>query len=84
MRNTFARSLQLADVVSYSHTMQGEYECMTVTQIKDGIITLRRPYIVTADFSYTGGVCWSVGIEEVSIEVDSSIVFYVWSRKTLK
>ena len=56
------RDLKLADVVGL-----GEYPFSdaVVKQIKDGCVTVFRPYAITADFSYTGGVIPYIGIEEI-------------------
>jgi hypothetical protein len=43
------------------------YGTATVTQVKDQIVLAQRPYIHTADFSYTGGVLWYIGMETVSM-----------------
>ena len=65
-----ATNLQLADKV-IRVTNDGSPDLKlgisTVQQIKDGIITMFRPYTHTSDFSYTGGVICYVGIEEFTI-----------------
>ena len=73
--------LQLADVVSIFP--DASYSTATVKQIKDGYVTLFRPYVHTADFSYTGGVITYIGIEEFTIPIDDRVVT-VYDRKTLK
>lgn len=40
------------------------FQDSVVKQIKDGEITFFRPYVHTADFSFTGGVICYIGIEE--------------------
>lgn len=42
----------------------GPYGFATVRQVKDGEVTFFRPYVATGDFSYTGGVICTIGIEE--------------------
>ena len=54
-----------------------------VEQIKDGNIKFFRPYVHTADFSYTGGVICYTGIEEFHIPANDSEV-EVFERKDLR
>lgn len=79
MTVTFA-DLKLADIVEL---FEGPYGTGTVRQIKDGIITIARPYGVTGDFSYTGGVPFSVGVEECTYHQNTSTV-KLWQRKDLR
>ena len=51
--------LQLADQVA----RHNDFGIATVKQITDSTVTFFRPYTVTADFSYTGGVICYVGIQ---------------------
>lgn len=74
------KDLQLGDVVSLFP--EQPFSTCIVKQIKDGYITLFRPYGVSADFSYTGGVLTYTGIEEFDIEDASLIALY--ERKNLK
>ena len=74
--------LQLADVVRMSPDTMA-FSTAIVTQIKDNIITLFRPYGVTADFSYTGGVICYTGIEEYTI-YSSDREVELLERKVLK
>jgi hypothetical protein len=76
-----AKDLKLADVVRTFPDMS--FGTSTVKQIKDGIITLFRPYVHTADFSYTGGVMCYIGIEEFKIPADDRTL-EVMERKELK
>lgn len=80
--------LKLADVVEL---FEGPFGTAVVTQITDAEVKLMRPFSVTADFSYTGGVLYSVGNEDcVYLKCDtrfnskSSHRFKVWQRKELK
>lgn len=64
-----ADELQLADVVE---AFAGPYGTATVKQIKDGEITFFRPYVASGDFSYTGGVICTVGIEEFKVPANAN------------
>ena len=76
--------LQLADVVeSYGGTNLIWTTCI-VTQIRDGEVTLFRPYGHTNDFSYTGGVIPYVGIETYKVQQDSDATWTLFQRKDLK
>jgi len=55
-----------------------------VKQIKDRNVTLFRPYVTTADFSYTGGVICYIGIDQWNIAIDSSTEFILLERVELK
>lgn len=76
-----AADLKLADVVEL---FEGPFGTGVVRQIRDDVVTISRPHGVTADFSYTGGVLYSTGVEEVVYSVRSDHVFKVWQRKDLK
>lgn len=54
--------LNLGDVVRLSDI--GPFMDATVKQIKDGAVTFLRCYVMTQDFSYTGGVICTFGYEE--------------------
>lgn len=73
--------LQLGDVVE---VFTGPWGTGIVRQIKDGVVTIFRPYGATADFSYTGGVICYTGTEECEYLIDSKQNFTVYSRKNLK
>lgn len=79
--------IKLADVVEL---FEGAYGTGTVTQIKDGLVTIMRPYGATADFSCTAGVIFYTGLETCTYLLDSAgpgrsnYEFKVWSRKELK
>lgn len=57
-----ANELQLADVVRLAFDFEQPFATCIVKQIKDGTITLFRPYGAHADFSHTGGVICYTGI----------------------
>jgi len=59
------KDLKLGDVVRLD--MQA-YGCATVRKInEDGTVIVFRPYIQTADFSYTGGVICYIGTEDFTL-----------------
>jgi len=72
--------LRLADVVN---TEGDKYNSATIKQITKDSITLFRPYVATADFSYTGGVICYIGIEEYTVPKDDR-EWEVIERKELK
>ncbi len=60
--------LKLGDVVSLWSKEMGPYGDATVRCInKDGSAILFRPHVVCGNFSYTGGVLVSIGIEDVTV-----------------
>ena len=73
--------LRLADIVEL---FEGPYGTGTVRQITAEQVTIARPYGVTGDFSYTGGVPFSVGVEECKYLLSSSATFKVYQRKELR
>src|ERR1035437_9172033 len=77
-----ARDLRLADTINLDNVIPWGYAI--VKQIKDGEVTLFRPYGTTADFSYTGGVIPYTGIEDIKVSRDSDRAFIVDERKELK
>jgi hypothetical protein len=77
-----AKDLQLADIIRPKDLNYKFMDC-TVKQIKEDIITLFRPYVATADFSYTGGVLCYIGIDEYNIYRDEREYFLV-ERKNLR
>jgi hypothetical protein len=74
--------LTLGDTVEVFN--DGPWNYGIVTQIRDGIIHIFRPYGCCADFSYTGGVIPYVGFEDVTYEVTNSRDWKVLERKILK
>ena len=55
-------SLGLGDIVKVH---DGPYGSATVRQVySDGSVQVWRPYVMVADFSYTGGVIPSIGLED--------------------
>jgi len=74
--------LRLADVVEI---FEGPFGTGIVRQITDDVVTIMRPYGVTGDFSYTGGVLYLVGNEECRYLLsDTRTVFRVYQRKELR
>lgn len=64
-------ALNLGDVVRVWN--DDAYGDATVKQIKDGQVTFFRPYVQTADFSYTGGVICYLGFEEFTRFLDDTV-----------
>jgi hypothetical protein len=75
------RDLKLADVVQLS---EGAYMCATVSMVTEDSVTLIRPYMHSADFSYTGGVITYTGHETVTLYRGSDRTVTVLERKDLK
>jgi hypothetical protein len=75
------KELKLADMVSLFP--DDPFSTAIVKQIKDGWITLFRPYGTTADFSYTGGVITYIGVEDFTIQADDRMIT-LYERKKLK
>ena len=73
--------LQLGDVVT---VFDGPYGTGTVKQVKDGVVTILRVYVASADFSYTGGVICNLGYEECQRFTDSKVALPLWERRVLK
>lgn len=79
--------LRLADVVEL---FAGPFGTAVVTQITADEVILHRPFGVTGDFSYTGGVPYSVGNEVCTyLKRDTRFAaklytFKVWQRKELR
>lgn len=76
--------LKLADVVEL---FEGPFGTAVVTQITADEVILHRPYGVTGDWSYTGGVPYSVGNEICKYLRGSTkgrYKFKVWQRKELR
>ncbi len=63
--------LKLRDVVRFKDS-QNSFSTMMVTQISDTSVRLIRPYGITSDFSYTGGVIPYFGFETIDIWKDST------------
>ena len=55
--------LRLGDIVKLG---LGPYADATVKNVKDGTVTFFRPYVVSSEFTYAGGVICTIGIEEFS------------------
>lgn len=79
-----AIDMQLADTIQPIENSDGFTTC-TVKQVTETQVTLFRPYVHTADFSYTGGVICYIGFEEYCISRQNE--GYHWrllTRKALK
>lgn len=81
MNKILPKDLQLADTVRLG---DGPYMDAVVTQIKNRRIHLRRPYMATAGFSYTGGVVATIGLEEITLWDGDSRPLTLLERKELK
>lgn len=77
------KDLKLADVVEL---FEGPFGTGVVQNIDADEVVIVRPYGVTGDFSYTGGVPYSVGNEECVYPLVNSnrTTFKVWQRKELR
>lgn len=73
--------LKLADTVRVSVTDWGTAIVQNITATD---VVFFRPYGVTANFSYTGGVICYVGIETYSVPLSSDMEFEILTRKELK
>ncbi len=76
-----SRLLRLGDVIETYEGMP--FSTAVVIKVNENTVTLFRPYAITADFSYTGGVLAYVGIETYQIMRSESMV-KVYERKELK
>jgi hypothetical protein len=64
-------ALALGDIVKVA---AGPYGTATVRQVyPDGSAQVWRPYIMVADFSYTGGVIPSIGLEDFRLFPGSTV-----------
>ena len=66
-----AIELKLGDRVRPKNSFMRCFNDMVVKQIHNEEITFYRPYVHTADFSYTGGVICFIGIEEFNVSIHS-------------
>ena len=69
METVKASDLALGDKVSLTspNGALSPYMTATVFQIKDEVVSLWRPYVVTSDFKTTAGVIPTIGIETVKL-----------------
>lgn len=81
VRQVMAKDLKLADTVQL--WQERDWGTAIVKQIKDGFITLFRPYGTTSDFSHTGGVTCYVGIEEFQVSANNDLFTVVGKSKEL-
>ncbi len=77
------KQLQLGDTVQYVGN-HFPFKTQVVKQIKDDVVTFFRPYVHTADFSYTGGVICYIGIEEYQVPVSAPDRYVLLERKSLR
>ena len=59
------------------------YETYLVIRLEYGLVHLRRPYMTHSNFSYTGGIVWSVGIEECTIRRSVDSIVWLMRKSTL-
>lgn len=65
-------NLRLRNII---RLFDGPYGTATVYRInEDGSVKVRRPYIQTSDFEYTGGVVPYIGIEDLTIHKEVELV----------
>lgn len=69
-KKLLAKDLKLGDVVRL-HDYNSAFSDCTVINIENGAITLFRPYVHLADFTYTGGVIPYVGFEKFVVLLNS-------------
>ena len=82
--NVELHELRLADVIE---VFEGPFGTAVVTQITKDEVIMHRPYGATGDFSYTGGVPYSVGNEVCKYIrglTPGRCPFKVWQRKDLR
>jgi hypothetical protein len=71
---TLAKDLNLGDIVRL-RGVELPYSSMTVyNKTKDGTCHVRRPYIQTEDFSYTGGVLNYIGLEDFTLSPETTVL----------
>jgi len=76
-------SFGLGDVVSFG--WKDGWDQATVNFVHpDGTVDLFRPYVQTADFSYTGGVICYIGIDTDNKKVDPSKLKLIRKGKPLR
>jgi hypothetical protein len=76
-----AKDLQLGDTIRLG---DGAFMDAVVQQIENGRAHLERPYMVVADFSYTGGVITSIGHENWTVSTDDNRTYILLTRRILK
>jgi hypothetical protein len=82
MRIIKVTEMQLGDVVRPDSPANSKFADATVKNITADAVHLFRPYVQTADFSYTGGVICYIGIEEYSVHLSSPNTFLLVQRLT--
>ncbi len=80
--------LKLGDFVvqqdSRGVVLDREFSTCIVIKVEDDRVNLFRPYGVTADFSYTGGVIPYMGAENYWVEKERTILWKIYRRQELK
>lgn len=80
MQTLKTNELKLGDVVK---AFDGPFGTAIVKQIENGLVYFFRPYAVTADFNYTGGVICYTGTEEFGRSLTDKQDWVVYQRKVL-
>ena len=78
------RELELGDVVRRADGGATPWSTCIVVKMDDDVVTIHRPYGVTADFRYTGGVIAYTGIEVYTVDLDGATDWVIFERKELK
>lgn len=68
--------LRLRDVVRLESDSPSPWASSTVIKIRDGKVTLFRPYMITSDFETLSGVIPYIGMEEYEVLVDDTRPMY--------
>ena len=88
MMNIPTAGLKLGDFVvqqdSRGTVLDREFSTCIVTKVEEDQVKLFRPYGVTADFSYTGGVIPYMGAEDYWVEKERTILWKIYRRQELK
>lgn len=69
-----AKELGLGDIVRTGNVDDGYSDATVSNILSNGTVQLRRPYIHTANFSYTGGVITYIGIEDFELQPNSEVL----------
>lgn len=77
-RTVIASDLKLADTVKL---FDDAYSYAMVEQITEDEVTFVRPYMVHGDFSHTGGVSTSIGLEKFKVPVKNPNYTYTLVRR---
>jgi hypothetical protein len=81
MQTKLWKDLELGDIVQI---LDGPFGT-AIVKAKQGLkVTFFRPYGVTADFTYTGGVICYTGVEEWTEEHQENVEVLFWRETPLK